>query len=85
MQKRYEAEQAARGQEGDASDGGNHGCVEEHWHITTLAGSWQGRYRADRAWKFAKRLNSVKAEIPLEANRRNGHIAGEFCQSRNTF
>jgi hypothetical protein len=48
MQKRYEAEQAARGQEGDASNGGNHDCVEEHWHITTLAGPWQGHYRAGR-------------------------------------
>jgi deoxyribodipyrimidine photolyase-related protein len=34
--------------------------------------------------RFAKELNSVKTETPVEANRRKGHIADEFCQSRNT-
>lgn len=48
MQKRYEAEQAARSQKSDASDGGNHSCVEELSHITALAGPWQGYYRAGR-------------------------------------
>ena len=34
--------------------------------------------------EFAKLLNSVDAEKHSEANRRKGHIADEFCQSRNT-
>jgi hypothetical protein len=54
--------------------------IVQHWldpgkGITRLAG----------AWRFAKELNSVKTETPVEANRRKGHIAGEFCQSRNTL
>jgi len=48
MQKHCKTEQTARGQESDASNGGNHGCVEKLSHITALAGPWQGYYRASR-------------------------------------
>jgi len=48
MQKHCKTEQTARSQESDASDGGNHGYVEKLSHITTLAGAWQGHYKASR-------------------------------------
>lgn len=61
VQKRYKAKQAARSQESDASDGGNHGCVEEHWHITALAGLWQELTgsRVRKAGEFRQNRNTM--------------------------
>jgi hypothetical protein len=65
VQKRYEAEQAAKGQESDASDGGNHGCVEEHWHITALAGPWQGHYKAGRGQEKSAHTSAFPALLMM--------------------
>jgi hypothetical protein len=65
MQKRYEAEQAARSQKSDASDGGNHGCVEKLSHITALAGPWQGYYRASRNQKKSAHASAFLALLVM--------------------
>lgn len=65
VQKRYKAKQAARSQESDASDGGNHVCVEKLSHVTALAGPCQGRYKASRNQKKGAHTSAFLALLMM--------------------
>jgi hypothetical protein len=64
VQKCCKAEQAAGGQEGNASEGGDHGCAEEHSHITPPAGSCGVCKALLQAWLVPKKKGTHSGAFP---------------------